>query len=40
MITPEQQQEIIQKKSVSGGRMLPFVIFGKKVPFFPKMVLF
>ena len=34
------KQEIIQKKLVSSSRMLPFVIFDKKVPFFPKMVLF
>ena len=27
-------QGIIQKKSASGSRMLPFVIFDKKVPFF------
>ena len=31
---------IIQKKSASGSRTLPFVIFDKKMPFFPKMVLF
>ena len=31
---------IIQKKPVFGSRMLPLVIFDKKVPFFPKMVLF
>ena len=29
-------QGIIQKKSASGSRTLPFVIFDKKVPFFPK----
>ena len=28
----------MQKKSASGSRMLPFVIFEKKVPFFPKIV--
>ena len=33
-------QGIIQKKSASGSRTLPFVISDKKVPFFPKMVLF
>ena len=33
-------QGIIQKKSVSSSRMLPFVIFDKNVPFFPKIVLF
>ena len=32
-------QGIIQKKSVSGSRMLPLVIFDKKVSFFPKIVL-
>ena len=31
-------QGIIQKKSTSGSRMLPLVIFVKKVPFFPKIV--
>ena len=34
------RQRIIQKKSASGSRTLPFVIFDKKVPFFPKMMLF
>ena len=29
-------QGIIQKKSASGSPMLPFVIFDKKVPFFPE----
>ena len=33
-------QGIIQKKSASGNRMLPLVIFDKKVPFFPKVMLF
>ena len=33
-------QGLIQKKSASGSRMLPFVIFDKKVPFSPKVVLF
>ena len=33
-------QGIIQKNSASGRQMLPFVIFDKKVPFFPEMVLF
>ena len=33
-------QGIIQKKLASGSRMLPLVIFDKKVPFFPKIVLF
>ena len=32
-------QEIIQKKSASGNRMLLLVIFDK-MPFFPKIVLF
>ena len=32
-------QGIIQKKSVSGSRMLPLVVFNQKVPFFPKIVL-
>ena len=33
-------QGIIQKKSASSSQMLPFVIFDKKVPFLPKVVLF
>ena len=33
-------QGMIQKKSGSGSRTLAFVIYDKKVPFFPKMVLF
>ena len=33
-------QGIIQNKSVSGSRMLPFVTFDKKVPFFKKIVIF
>ena len=36
----ESYQGIIQKKSASSSRTQPFVIFDKKVPFFPKMVLF
>ena len=32
-------QGIIQKKSSSGSRMLPLVVFDQKVPFFPKIVL-
>ena len=35
----QQNQGIIQKKSASGSRALPFVIFDKKVPFLPKVVL-
>ena len=33
-------QGIVQKKSASGSRTLPFVIFDKKVAFFPKNLLF
>ena len=35
--TSPKKQGIIQKKSASGGRTLPFVIFDKKVPFFSKI---
>ena len=31
-------QGIIQKKSASGSRTLPFVIYDKKLPFLPKVV--
>ena len=34
------KQGIIQKRSASGSRTLPFVIFSKKVPFLTKVVLF
>ena len=33
-------QGIIQKKSASGCRTLPFITFNEKVSFFPKIVLF
>ena len=33
-------QKINQKKSTSDSQMLPLLIFGKNVSFFPKIVLF
>ena len=37
--TTRTNQGIIQKKSVSSSRMLPLVIFDKKVPFFTNSVI-